>query len=88
MEKAKWTDFGLAVKGALLRQGKSQVWLENEVTRITGRYMDSSLMHKILTGKRPARKTVAVICQVLGLESEYHTGGPIKRTDTDGITGS
>lgn len=81
MEKAKLTEFGMAVKAALLREGKSQVWLEKEVTARTGRYMDSSLMHKILTGKRRAARTVEVICQILGLASEYHRGSPINRTE-------
>lgn len=68
---AKFTAFGLAVKSALLRAGKRQAWLEKEVTRRTGKYMDSGLMYKILTGRRPARETVRVICQILELEDSF-----------------
>jgi len=81
LEEAKFTAFGLRVKEALLRRGKSQAWLEREVAKRTGRYMDSGLMYKILTGRRKAEKTVEAICRILGLDPEYHTGGPIKRTD-------
>ena len=67
MEECKFTEFGLAVKTKLLRLGKSQKWLEDEVTRVTGKFMDDSLMYKILTGERKGTKMVRVICEILGI---------------------
>ena len=61
----KFTDFGIEVKTRLLRIGKSQTWLEQEVTRRTGLYVDSSYMHKILTGQRAAPKVVGAITEIL-----------------------
>ena len=67
MEDCKFTEFGLAVKTKLLRLGKSQKWLVEEVTRVTGKFMDDSLMYKILTGERKGTKMVHVICEILGI---------------------
>lgn len=67
MDSCKFTDFGLCVKTELLRRGKEQRWLEQEVRERTGMYMDSGYMHKILTGQRNAPKLVQSICEVLGL---------------------
>lgn len=68
MEECKFTEFGLAVKTKLLRLGKSQKWLEEEVARRTGKFMDDSLMYKILTGDRKASKMVEAICEILDIE--------------------
>jgi hypothetical protein len=68
VEECKFTEFGLAVKTKLLRLGRSQKWLEEEVASRTGKFMDDSLMYKILTGERKASKMVEVICEILGIE--------------------
>lgn len=68
VEECKFTEFGLCVKTELLCKGKTQKWLEEEVTKKTGRFMDDSLMYKILTGDRKASKMVAAICEILGIE--------------------
>lgn len=67
MDSCKFTDFGLCVKTELLRNGKSQTWLEAEVSSRTGLYVDSSYMYKILTGQRSAPKITRAIREILGL---------------------
>ena len=68
MNESKFTDFGLCVKTELLRRGKDQKWLEEEVSQRTGLFVDNGYMYKILTGQRNAPKIVAAICEVLGIE--------------------
>lgn len=67
METCKFTEFGLCVKNKLLRQGKEQKWLEEEITQKTGLFVDSGYMYKILTGQRNAPKIVKAICDILGI---------------------
>ena len=66
---SKFSDFGLCVKTKLIQTGKSQKWLEEEITKKTGLYVDSGYMYKILTGQRNAPKIVEVICEILNIES-------------------
>lgn len=68
VEECKFTEFGLSVKTKLIRLGKTQKWLEEEVAKKTGRFMDDSLMYKILTGDRKASKMVQAICEILNIE--------------------
>lgn len=67
MNNSKYTDFGLCVKTELLRQGNTQLWLEQAVTERTGLYVDSGYMYKVLTGQRSAPKIVAAIREILNL---------------------
>ena len=67
---SKFTDFGLCVKTELLRQGKSQKWLEKTSSEKTGLYVDGGYMHKILTGQRNAPKIVAAICEILNIQEQ------------------
>jgi hypothetical protein len=67
VDSCKFTPFGLCVKTKLLHLGKSQKWLEEEVTARTGLYVDSGYMYKILTGKRSAQKITHTIAEILGL---------------------
>jgi hypothetical protein len=67
VNNSKYTDFGLCVKTELLRQGKTQNWLEQTVTNRTGLFVDSGYMYKILTGQRSAPKIVAAIREILNL---------------------
>lgn len=69
MEMCKFTEFGLCVKDKLLRKGKEQKWLEEEVTKQTGKYMDSGYMYKVLTGQRNAPKIVQAICKILEIDA-------------------
>ena len=70
MNCSKFTDFGLCVKTELLRQGKSQKWLEEAVSEKTGLYVDNGYLYKILTGHRNAPKIVDAINEVLGITEE------------------
>lgn len=67
METCKYTPFGLCVKTELLKCGKEQKWLEEEVGKDTQMYIDSSYMYKILTGQRNPEKIVNSICKILDI---------------------
>lgn len=71
MNSCKLTAFGLCVKTELLRQGKNQRWLEAEVSRDTGLFVDSGYMYKILTGRRSAPKIKASIEKILSLAPDH-----------------
>ena len=68
MNNSKFTDFGLCVKTELLRQGKEQKWLEEQITNETSLFMDSGYLYKILTGQRNAPKIVDAIRKILGIK--------------------
>ena len=70
MNKSKFTDWGLKVKTELLKRGKEQKWLEEEVTKRTGLYMDSGYIYKILTGQRNAPKIVSAINEILEIKTK------------------
>ena len=72
VDSCKYTPFGLCVKTELLKRGKKQKWLEEECLKL-GAYADSGYLDKIFKGKRNAPKTVAAICEILGLpqQSDY-----------------
>ena len=65
---SKISDFGLSVKTELLKKRRTQRWLEEEITKRTGLYVDSGYMHKILTGQRNAPKIVESICEIIDIE--------------------
>lgn len=73
MDSCKFTPFGLCVKMELLKRGKTQKWLEEEITNRTGLFADSGYMDKILKGKRNAPKIVHAICEILDL-SDWDNG--------------
>lgn len=64
---SKFTDFGLEVKTKLLKIGKRQQWLQEEVTKRTGLFLDSGYIYKILTGERNAPKVVQAIREILDI---------------------
>ena len=70
MDSCKFTPFGLCVKTELLKRGKTQKWLEGEITSRTGLFADSGYMDKILKGKRNAPKIVQAICEILDLPDQ------------------
>ena len=70
MDSCKFTPFGLCVKMELLKRGKTQKWLEEEITSRTGLFADSGYMDKILKGKRNAPKVVQAICEILDLSDQ------------------
>lgn len=65
---SKISDFGLCVKTELLRSRHTQKWLEEEVSKKTGLFVDGGYMHKILTGKRNAPKIVEAIREILNIK--------------------
>ena len=69
MNGSKFTDWGLTVKTELLRKGKTQTWLEEEITNHTGLYADDGYIYKILTGQRNAPKIVTAINEILGIKT-------------------
>lgn len=74
---AKTTDFGKAVKIRLIELEKTQEWLIEQVKERTGdRSFDSSWLHRILSGKLPAKYgrdgkpgKAEVIREILGMEA-------------------
>ncbi len=70
MKKRQPCKFGMAIKSRLLEMNQTQTWLIEEVKRITGLYVDSSLMFKIITGEREPAKIVQAIRSVLKLSDE------------------
>ena len=64
------TDFGIEIKMELLKQNKTQKWLQEQVQEKTGLYFDSSYLHKILTGTSNPEHIKSVIREILGLQSE------------------
>lgn len=65
MNCSKFTDFGLYVKTELLRRGKEQKWLEEQISEKTGLFVDNGYLYKILTGQRNAPKVVQAIREIL-----------------------
>ena len=65
---SKFSDFGLLVKTELLKQGKSQKWLEETVSEKTGLFVDNGYMYKILTGERNPTKIIDAICEILNIK--------------------
>ena len=65
---SKISDFGLLVKTELLKKRRTQKWLEEEVAKRTGLFVDNSYLHKIFTGQRNAPKIVESICEILNIE--------------------
>lgn len=68
MDSCKLTPFGLCVKTELLKRGKTQKWLEEEITSRTGLFADSGYMDKILKGNRNAPKVVQAIRDILEIQ--------------------
>ena len=68
MEEAKYTDFGIAVKAELLKNGKTLKWLQETVSEKTGLFCDYGYLYKIFVGKRTPRKIVDAICETLDLK--------------------
>lgn len=72
MNQSKFTNWGLTVKTELLHRGKTQTWLEEEITNRTGLYMDAGYIYKILTGRRKAPKVISAINEILGIKNQAH----------------
>lgn len=64
----KLTDFGTTVKIKLLRNGKNQNWLIEEVKKETGLYFDDSYLYKIMVGVNSNKKMISAIKKILEIE--------------------
>jgi hypothetical protein len=62
------TDFGIEIKTALLKKGKTQVWLHGQITEKTGKYMDDSYLHKIMVGEANPEHIKSAIREILDLK--------------------
>ena len=68
MEKTgELTAFGKQIKYRLIDLGKTQTWLQKQITEKTGLYMDSSYMYKVLTGQKNSPKVVQAIREILDI---------------------
>lgn len=61
-------EFFKKVKCRLIELEKTQKWLEEEITKKTGLFVDSGYLSKIYNGDRNAPKIRAAICEILGIE--------------------
>lgn len=81
MVSCKFTSFGLCVKTELLKRGREQKWLEQEVEKATGLYIDNGYMYKILTGQRTPPKIVQAICEILCIPAPQNQNDSIEEND-------
>jgi len=63
-------DFGKKLKKRLVDIDKTQTWLISEITKKTGLYMDSSYLHRILTGQNYPTKIISAICEILDITTD------------------
>ena len=63
-------EFKLAVKHRLLDLGMTQADMIREVSKRTGKYLDSSYMKKIYDGKNHPKEILAAIREILDLPEE------------------
>lgn len=64
------TEFGKAVKKALIDRDKTVTWLCTQIELKTGMYADSGYLRKIFIGERKAGKMKDIICDILELPEE------------------
>ena len=67
MSKKKTSDFGKKVKVALALQDKTQVWLIERVSEVTGKYFDDSYLHKIMVGENTNPVMMSAITEILNI---------------------
>lgn len=67
VDSCKLTQFGLCVKTELLRRGKTQKWLTEQIAEKTGLRADDGYLYKIFTGQRNAPRVVKAIREILEL---------------------
>lgn len=63
----KLCSFGKEIKKRLVDIDQSQEWLIAEVSKDTGKYFDSSYLHKVLTGRLSTTSIVASIRRILDI---------------------
>jgi hypothetical protein len=65
----KYTEFGRAVKKALVDRGMTGVWLVEQVRVRTGMYFDPPYLSRLIRGQKHSAVFEAAIREVLELES-------------------
>ncbi|MGN1133347.1 MAG: hypothetical protein ACI4RN_02715 [Oscillospiraceae bacterium] len=64
------TDYGIQVKIKLMKSGKTQDWLIDEVKKkLPNKYLDSSNLYKIFTGQINSPEIQSAINDILGIEN-------------------
>ena len=61
-------NFKKTVKKKLIDLDRTQEWLQSEITKRTGLYIDSSYFSKIMRGENKSPKIVTAIKEILELE--------------------
>lgn len=61
-------DFKKTVKKKLIDLDRTQEWLQSEITKRTGLYIDSSYFSKIMRGENKSPKIVTAIKEILELD--------------------
>lgn len=64
------TDFGRSARKRLIDIGEPQTWLQMEIKKRTGMYVDAGYLYKIFTGQRSPEKVITAIREILELPEE------------------
>jgi len=64
------TDFGQQIQIELVKQKKTKSWLIKELQEKTGKYVDRSNLHKIMTGKIKSSALTEAIKDILCIDCE------------------
>lgn len=68
-------EYGIAVKVELFKRSKTQNWLIEEVKKILpNKYLDTSNLNKILTGRLNSPEIVTAIDSILGTNHMHEEG--------------
>lgn len=66
--KKPLSDFGIEVKLALMKRNKTQNWLIDEISKLNPTmFVDSSVLHKAITGQIQSGKIVESIKGILNI---------------------
>lgn len=76
LKSVKVCDFGKEVKKKLVDLEQTQEWLMQQVREDTGLFIDSSYLHKILTGKLATPKIVESISRILSIDIAVKENSP------------
>jgi hypothetical protein len=70
------TDFGVTISKRLLDMNRTQAWLIDALRAATGQYVDTSLMHKLKTGKVKSPSLQKAIRKILDIAEDGQAPGP------------
>jgi hypothetical protein len=70
------TDFGVTISKRLLDMNRTQAWLIDALRAATGQYVDTSLMHKLKTGKVKSASLQKAILKILDIAEDGQAPGP------------